>query len=198
MVGGHDWCVIITDLVGVKGLKKSFILPLLTASMLWAGDLLLSRNIQRVFGPLEPNLQLTAPCSLEDGTQPSQWPMPVPFPWWHVLGTLHTHLLTWERKTYSELSDLSQNDFRISGHREGEFWMQAFILPVLPNLHSQELSRAGAGPCGTQICSSQALDVLTLHQVSLRQMLHLTLPRNSNKGPPHLFAEAERCSPKHP
>lgn len=76
--------------------------------------------------------------------------------------------------------------------------MQAFILPVLPNLHSLELSRAAAGPCSTQICSSQTRDVLTLHQVSLRQMLHFTLPRNSNKGPLLLFAEAERCSLKHP
>lgn len=160
------------------------VLPQLPASMLC----LLRRNTQRMFGPLEPNL--TAPCSHGDGIQSTQWPMPVPFPWWHVLSTLHTHPLTQQRKTYSELSDLSQDDFQISSHREEEFWMPAFILPVLPNLHSQEVSRAGADPCGTQICSSQAQDVLTLHQVSLRQMLHFTLPRNSNKGPLLLFAEA--------
>lgn len=94
---------------------------------------------------------------------------------------LCTLSLTWEETTLSGLPH--KDDFQINGCRPEEFRTEAIILLILPTLHSRGLTRAGAGPSGTWIRSSLVLDVLTLHQVSLRQMIHLTFTQNSNKSP---------------
>lgn len=97
--------------------------------------------------------------------------------------SLHPLLTPW--KAFSELLDLAQDNFQIDCHIEDEFQIKAFILPILPTVY---LDTAGAsmGPSSPWIHSSLVLDVLTLSQVSLRQMLHLS-PRNSNKGPALVF-----------
>lgn len=111
-----------------------------------------------------------------------------PFPQQHMAGPMCTVHPLFNAGGEVILSGLPhQDDFRINGCRPEEFRIEAFILPVLPTLCSWGPTGAGAGPSGTWIHSSLVLDVLTLQQVSLRQMLHLTFPRNSNKSPTLLF-----------
>lgn len=78
---------------------------------------------------------LAAPCSCGAGTASQEAHASAPSCSSTCLAphTSRTHSLTcW--KTFSELLDLSQDNFHIDCHRQEEFQIKAFILPIFPTL----------------------------------------------------------------